>query len=179
MFTRPLLSLLALAALAPRAGAQSTALDSVRLRASSDSTAEARVLQHAWEILAPWLHAASLDSVSRPWTIVVPGDRILPWSRAAAHMRTALRARAESPGDTTVYTLTVFPVEISPDSAWTRIQVDVARRCGPDPVTTRSQLGGFGNVHQVMVPRMSRGGMWGAARTRSVAHGDRARCAPR
>lgn len=138
--------------------------------ARSDSTARARVLEHLWEILAPRLQAASLDTASQAWTLAFPDDE-LPWARIAAHLRSALRARDPLPSDTAVWRLTVGPVQVERDTAWATITVDYEHRCAPG-----ARPGGWGNVHRVFAPRVGRDGPWGPARTRTVAHGARASC---
>lgn len=139
---------------------------------ASDSTAAARVLTHVWELLAPRLLAASLDSAAMPWTIIV-SDSLLPRERLVAHLRTALRARVPLPGDTLVWWLRVGAVEVRGDTAWARVSEGATRRCTPG---TAAATGGWTNDHHVYVPRVRPGGPWGAARTRHMRHGDFAGC---
>ena len=166
-----LLTLLGLLSLASQGPAQAPP---ARLEgAASDSAARARVLQHVWEILAPELLAASLDSTARAWTIAVPADSF-PWTRAAAHLRHALRARDPLPGDTAIRRLTVSAVRIERDTAWATVTTDYEQHCAPG-----ARPGGWGNRHNVFVPRVGPQGPWGPARSRNVLHGVRATCRPR
>jgi hypothetical protein len=156
----------------PSRQAAAARYDSARVRAGTDSTARARVLEHLWEILAFRLQAASLDTATSAWTLSLPADE-LPWSRIADHLRLALRARAPTPRDTVVWHLTVGPIRIEGDTAWTTVTLNHERRCAHE-----ARAAGWGNRHEVFVPRVPGDGRWGKARTRQVVHGDRASCAP-
>ena len=135
----------------------------------SDSTAWQRVIVHVVGSLASQIVQAAADPMLQPWRIDIALDephRVL----LVAQLSRILRARTPVDGDSIVYAITLGPLRISGDTARVLFHSSVTRRCAGSTATT-----GWGNQMEIFVPR-ALPGLWGAARSTVVVHGDLEGC---
>jgi hypothetical protein len=139
-------------------------------RLQTDSVAWQRVLTYVVSELSSELVRAAADTSAQPWHLRIPVNEPQR-NLLEAQLRAILRARPVASDDSVFRTLEVGALVIRGDTARVRVQVDETRRC---PGTTRTT--GWGWATTVLVPRISQGRFWGAARSRSKAVGDKASC---
>lgn len=137
---------------------------------TADSVAWQRVLVHIVQSLSTEIVRAASDTASQPWELRLPADEpqrpILE-----AQLRTILRARPATAGDSVVHTLILGRLRVETDTARVEVQMNETRRC---PGSTQST--GFGWREDVLVPRHPQRRFWGAAFSRGGVHGDRVGC---
>lgn len=137
---------------------------------AADSVAWQRVLVHVVESLSPQLVSAASDTAAQPWELRLPVDE--PQRMVLeSQLRTILRARPATEGDSVVRTLTFGHLRVENDTARVSVQMNETRRCPGTMQTT-----GFGWSEEVLVPRHPQRRFWGAAFSGRGLVGDRVGC---
>ena len=145
-------------------------IDQTFARLRTDSAAWQSVLIYVVQQLSGELVRAASNPNPQPWEFHLPSDdpqRTLLYTQ----LRTLLRARQFMPSDSVTHTLEIGPLKITDDTARVEVRFSETRRC---PDATRAT--GFGWSTTVLVPRLTKEKLWGAAFSRITSADDRVGC---
>lgn len=133
-----------------------------------DSVPWRPVLEYVVRSLSGEIVRASATAAPQPWHIVLP-DSTPVWAAFRTHLMQSLGARDARASDVARNELTIGAMTFRGDTAWVKVVRTHTALCGDGVKTT-----GFGNVENVFIVRREQ--FWSAARSPSVAHGDRVGC---